>query len=368
MVTKELLVYIRKQMAKDTSPAELRLKLKNAGWKNEDVEQAFNNIYSKYFMTVSDTFESVKEQYTRKKVSASKMLIYYFVFGSLFFLVTSVFYIRYARENFITNPQDAFYVASKNITETASLSYQIRVNATFTDKSIGKDDLESVGSFTHALVDLANNTQSYFLEMTGQIDKATKMISSDIDLKLSSPLVTSSKLKGQAVIVQDKIYYRFDWPEATGVFFDENESNNWLINNDLDNSNPFQIEDQSQNIEVKVKRIRKEVLDGKNVNYFVFDTTMRDVADLIRQFPLARNLVGEIFGEIYQTDSYSIRNGKAWIGEDGFLYMISFDIVSDPVKNSDLISEIQVEIGLSDYGVPVQIPVPQILLPENDSN
>ena len=378
MVTKEALLYVKKELGRGTSRVEIRRKLSQNGWRDEDIDTAIKKVYSPQYFENAPTRDEVirigpKIDYPLTDINLKSTIL-----ALVLILIMLIVYMIYGYNNYIFGPERALTGSFEKMANAKTFSFDGEINMTISSA----DDIDkqpSVDQIFTQIVNFGNNTQTYSFKLSGEVDAGeSENINSEAKLIVSSsfaPIVNMDIRK-----VDELAYFKING--VLGKQFGEkiSETGRWYeydladlqhyrVQVDMESAETNTNVENLNNLATKkspiqnFKRVRAETLNSRRVNHFTYTVDEGNLSAFIDEFGVLYlsdyddvKLYVDAISEF--VDESEISNGHIWIGADGYIYKIRFDIVFKDLSNSDTLTQFEVSLAFDNYDKPIEIKTP----------
>lgn len=376
MVNQELVSYVRSQIAQGVVPTKIRSLLALKGWKEEDIDQAFE-VANSEVVPVSNTSQSqvsdpliatttITEDVNKPKGLPKLVILLLILLVVVIATLGGGYYYYFA-------PQQVLGRMVGKLSEVKTAKFDGKMTfSTSNSPSADNPDTSTFGGYFPT---------SYSIIFSGETDvNSLDNPRSKYKLKIDTFPVTLAEIEIRNF---GTVYFInvLKLQDFGGLFDAKAFTNNWIkidmeelqrtFGGDLGYTQTLTESQQEELLEfiftnnplVLGEKMGEEDLNGKKVMHYGFDLNKDNVVKIFEKaYALTyqdQKLEAADLEDFRQTlDSISFTNGNLWIGKwDSYLYKAAFNIDSIDQSATQNMS-IGFEVYMSDFGAPVLVEEP----------
>ena len=357
MVIKELIKKIEQLSKQGMSRGEIKTSLIEAGWEEQDIDDAFT------FLSNLDPSAPSEEP----KKSKKKIIMILSIVGTFLFLTTGVLGYFY----FFASPQRVLLKMVMNVSNLTTFEYSGDIE--------GKANIDQVlGASTSILgendfvedtsTSEASNTTVSFSGRTdiSNIEQPEVLFSSNINSELMGEVTTIGL---EVRLIQDMLYLKVGGiEELLGFFGLQALDNQWIelessdvedsvgVELDSDETSPEILDVLTENPEVIIitEKFSNDEIDGVGTYHYAYEIEKGILIQILRELSSDSSTDP---GESFQ-DVESI-TGEIWIGKkDYYPYKLTLNVKANGSEDAIASEGFDLTLFLKSFNQPVQIDVP----------
>jgi hypothetical protein len=395
MITKELLSYIETQTSRGVEKDLIKKALIEAGWKELDVNEAFESLTTPSQVSLKDMtqtqVEGVKVMPTVSRNNSSGIFKTFFIILLVFAMLSfagAFVYVSYFKD---PSPQEVLKGMISTLTGVNTFEYNLNVK-TNGSTCANFDNRDDIFKTCTSKKDFINITSVLGIADITNFNNPTHRVTFITENRLQGEGGVLEKTSAQLDVISlnKKLYTKLSNLVFTQQsFFDTSSFINKWINIDISQvQKEFIGTDPSMNSELitreKTDRLKetffstnvfsvihtsKEIFEGKNVYKFSFEITPEQQKQfLIEMYSILFDDLNGQDGQMTQeninaisdaTQGLSTIQGDLWIGKDDLLpYKIVLSPSLSVSKDVFEVSNLSMELVIRNYNIPVSVQAP----------